>query len=155
MAEHAARPVHRRFGAAVRSYEDIQRARQAAKEAAQRLASGGLACGRKDLSRLYRLRDMLISQQVYLSAMVDYIERGGKSRGSALYTDPQGEKAYPSLPAAFTFTLDDGSRGDQVQQTGWAGGLCPSSWRMVRPIPNEDDFFENVWRAYRQNENIY
>ena len=24
----------------------------------------------------------------------------------------------------------------------------------VRPIPEDDDFFENVWRAYRQDGNI-
>ncbi|MBE6770423.1 MAG: FAD-binding protein [Ruminococcaceae bacterium] len=27
--------------------------------------------------------------------------------------------------------------------------------RDVRPIPNEDAFFENVWRSYRENKNIY
>jgi succinate dehydrogenase/fumarate reductase flavoprotein subunit len=27
--------------------------------------------------------------------------------------------------------------------------------RPVRPIPQEDAFFENVWREYRQNKNIY
>jgi succinate dehydrogenase / fumarate reductase flavoprotein subunit len=144
-----------RFGAAIRSHKDIQLAQEAAKEALRRLTSGCLACSKKELPRLYRLRDMLISQQVYLSAMADYIEQGGKSRGSALYTDAQGQKAYPSLPGTFTFTLDDGSRGNQVQQTCWSGGQCRSFWRMVRPIPDEDDFFENVWRAYRQNENIF
>lgn len=40
----------------------------------------------------------------------------------------------------------------QVQLTaqGFAVTLRP-----VRPIPNEDAFFENVWRGYRQNKNIY
>ena len=27
--------------------------------------------------------------------------------------------------------------------------------RDVRPIPKEDAFFENVWRSYRENKNIY
>jgi len=27
--------------------------------------------------------------------------------------------------------------------------------RDVRPIPNDDAFFENVWRGYRENKNIY
>lgn len=27
--------------------------------------------------------------------------------------------------------------------------------RPVRPIPHEDTFFENVWRSYRENKNIY
>lgn len=144
-----------RFGAAIRSHLDIAEARLAVSTALEGLMAGAVAFERKELHRLFRLRDMLISQQTYLSAMADYIERGGKSRGSALYTDPQGERAYPSLPDTFIFTLDDGSRGDQVQMTGWDKGACTNSWRKVRPLPDEDDFFENVWRAYRQNENIY
>ncbi|MBQ3146365.1 MAG: FAD-binding protein [Oscillospiraceae bacterium] len=27
--------------------------------------------------------------------------------------------------------------------------------RDVRPIPNDDTFFENVWRGYRENKNVY
>lgn len=64
-----------------------------------------------ELRWVYRLRDMLISQYAYLAAMLDYMQQGGKSRGSALYTDPAGKKPYAQLPDAFTFVLDDGSRG--------------------------------------------
>ena len=39
---------------------------------------------------LYRLRDMLLSQRAYLTAMTDYTAHGGKSRGSALHTDLTG-----------------------------------------------------------------
>lgn len=55
----------------------------------------------------YRLRDMLLSQQAYLTAMVDYRAHGGKSRGSALYTDRKnGTKPFAHLPDTFTFALD-------------------------------------------------
>ena len=107
-----------------------------------------------DLRKVYRLRDVLLSQQVYLSAMLDYIAQGGKSRGSALYTDPSGSKPYESLPDLFTFTVDDGSRADLVQEVAWKDGQCSFHWRKVRPIPEDDDFFENVWRSYRENGNI-
>lgn len=33
-------------------------------------------------------------------------------------------------------------------------GTCDFTWRPVRPIPEDDDFFENVWRSYRENRNI-
>lgn len=59
-----------------------------------------------ELRWVYRLRDMLISQYAYLAAMLDYMQQGGKSRGSALYTDPAGKKPYAQLPDAFTFVLD-------------------------------------------------
>ena len=57
---------------------------------------------------VYRLRDMLLSQRAYLTAMADYTANGGKSRGSALYTDLTGEvKPFAQLPDTFTFALDE------------------------------------------------
>lgn len=109
---------------------------------------------REELRWVYRLRDMLISQCAYLSAMEDYMAQGGKSRGSALYTDPNGVKPFPQLPDAFTFVVDDGSRGDLVQEVFYREGVCSFRWRPVRPIPEDDDFFENVWRSYRETGNI-
>lgn len=108
----------------------------------------------KDLPWLYRCRDTLICQQVYLGAMLDYIRHGGKSRGSALYTDPTGIKPFPQLPDTFTYTVDDGSRGALVQVAAYAQGRCSYHWRPVRPIPEDDDFFENVWRSFRETGNI-
>ncbi|MDL2234414.1 FAD-binding protein, partial [Ruminococcaceae bacterium OttesenSCG-928-L11] len=98
----------------------------------------------RHLWKAYRLRDILICQLVYLEAMAEYSSTGGKSRGSALYTDMDGEKPYPSLPDTFTFALDDGGRGDQLQEVDYQGGQCRFTWRKVRPIPEDDDFFENV-----------
>jgi len=108
-----------------------------------------------ELKDAYRLWDILICQQVYLEAMVEYSARGGKSRGSAMYTDPSGTKPYDFLPDTFTYTLDDGSNADEVQQVTYKNGECKINHRKVRPIPNDDDFFENVWRKYRENQNIF
>jgi len=106
------------------------------------------------LSTALRLRDVLLSQETYLAAMADYLAQGGKSRGSALYTDASGSKPYSFLPDAFTFTLDDGTRGNLVQEARRTPKGVVCHWREVRPIPEDDDFFENVWRAYRENGNI-
>lgn len=143
-----------RTGAAIRSAEGI---REGAREIRGQL---------KNFSRIVRiqspgslrlalrLRDILLCQEVYLTAMADYLEHGGKSRGSSLYTDPTGTKPYAKLPDLFTFTLDDGSLGDQVQEVMYSKeGNC-FLWRKVRPIPEDDDFFENVWRAYREHRNV-
>ena len=109
----------------------------------------------KNLYKVYRLYDVLLSQYVYLSAMNDYIKNGGKSRGSALYQTENGVCPYPNLPDLFKFILDDASRSDLVQEVAYTGGGCGFHWRKVREIPHEDDFFENVWRSYRENGNVY
>ena len=43
----------------------------------------------------------------------------------------------------------------KVQETYLTSdGFC-CSHRRVRPIPENNDFFENIWRGYRQNKNIF
>lgn len=141
-------------GAAIRNAEEIAAYVETIKAQLQDLPAYVTVKEPKDLSWLYRYRDTLISQQTYLSAMLNYIAEGGKSRGSALYTDPAGTKPFAQLPDVFTFVVDDGSRGDLVQEVSYLNGECTFNWRKVRPIPEDDDFFENVWRAYRENGNI-
>ena len=102
-----------------------------------------------------RLRDILISQKCYLSAMVNYNEESGLSRGSALYTNLKGIHPHDKLPEVFTYLLDDGSRKDLVQETLYKDNKVSFNWRKVRPVPDNDDFFENVWRDYRKHRNIY
>jgi succinate dehydrogenase/fumarate reductase flavoprotein subunit len=107
-----------------------------------------------NLGSAFRFRDILISQFVYLSAMEDYISRGGKSRGSALYYQKAGEKPHPGLPEEFRTLIDSGESGASIQEIRYSGGRCSASWRPVRPIPEKDDFFENVWRSYRETGNV-
>lgn len=142
-------------GAAIRNSEAIAAYITEIRAQLENLPAYATISESKDLVWLYRYRDTLISQQTYLSAMVDYLRQGGKSRGSALYTDPSGCKPFAQLPDTFTFTVDDGSRGDLVQEASWKGGECTFRFRKVRPIPEDDDFFENVWRSYRETGNIY
>ncbi|HAN44144.1 MAG TPA: oxidoreductase, partial [Ruminococcaceae bacterium] len=103
------------YGAAIRG-EKIRNAVEQVKAELDSLNSRAKVMGSHNLHLAFRLRDMLISQYVYLSAMLDYISNSGKSRGSALYTDLNGAKPYESLPDTFTFTLDDGSRGNLIQE---------------------------------------
>ena len=97
---------------------------------------------------------MLIAMQCYMTAMIDYAEVGGKSRGSALYTDAKGTKPYAQLPDIFTFTVDDGALDEDIQTVRYTDGTCTAAWRKRRPIPENDDFFEVIWKNYRETGNI-
>lgn len=108
----------------------------------------GVSC-KQDLYKAYKLRDLLLVQQAVLTAMLDF----GKTRGSALCYDPKGQ-LRPGLDEVFRFCMDD-SRTDQIQTVHAAATDCSVNWRPVRPLPNDDDFFENIWRQYRENQNIY
>ncbi|MBQ6365367.1 MAG: FAD-binding protein [Oscillospiraceae bacterium] len=106
------------------------------------------------LQWVYRLRDMLISIRCYMTAMLDYAASGGKSRGSALYTDLNGKKPYDQLPDEFIFQVDDGKLDEMIQTVGYDGKECSIQWRSRRPIPENNDFFEVVWKSYRESGNI-
>ena len=108
----------------------------------------------QELSQVYRLRDMLISIKCYMTAMKDYSQKGGKSRGSALYTDRTGTKPYEQLPDEFTFKVDDGTLDEVIQEVSYKEGECSVNWRERRPIPENNDFFEVVWKNYRETGNV-
>lgn len=134
-------------------------------------AGGG---SRRAVKRVFLVRDILMTAYVYLCAMADYSAHGGRSRGSVLYTDPAGSlpmsghgadpTAELDLPEIFRFRLDDGALDGEIQEAGWLpaegtgkdpAGVSELTWRPVRPIPDDDDFFENVWREFRKHRNIY
>lgn len=101
---------------------------------------------------LFHLYDTLIAQKVYLSAMLDYLRHGGGSRGSALYTCPDGTKPREDMPELYRCSLDNGRMGGLVQETWLCGAECKQQWRPVRPIPEPDYFFEKQWKAYRERK---
>lgn len=86
-----------------------------------------------------------------LTAMLDYVERGGGSRGGCLVLDDQGDR---------TVTTPGGSRlrhrsevlalRGQIQQVQQgAHGTFLIIWEPVRPLPEDDSWFETVWREWR------
>lgn len=112
---------------------------------------------RRSIDRLFLIRDILTAQQIYLTAMADYLGHGGRSRGSVLYQDPAGELPQFLPEETFRFSPDtDGSLDDQAQivtvnhAADDAPGEITCQWRPVRPLPSDDIPFEVLWR--QQND---
>lgn len=106
-----------------------------------------------NLWKAYRLRDASISRIVYMTAMNEYVKLGGKSRGSSIYTSKNGHSPE-GMEDIFCFELDDGAFDKSVLCVDYPNGVS-SFVRDVRPLPEGGGFFENVWREYRENKNIY
>lgn len=110
-----------------------------------------------DIGKIMRLYDCIFCEEAYVTAMLAYLSGGGKSRGSALYPEKDGEVVIPGLPE-FSFSEDKGRKNGKILEilyTGKEPEPFQCSERDVRPIPEEDGFFENVWRDYRRNKNIF
>ena len=102
----------------------------------------------------YRLRDALLAEWMYIEAMKCYTVAGGKSRGSAIYTSENGT-APEKMEDVFRFELDDGSLNDRIFEITYTGDGYGGGARPVRELPEGGGFFENIWREYRENKNIY
>ena len=50
---------------------------------------------------------------------------------------------------------EDISDTTKIQETYLAEGKFKCEMRPVRPLPQSDDFFENIWRTYRENKNVF
>jgi len=139
-------------GGAIRRSDRIREAIQETKVDLETLENGVGAD--RTLAKAYRLRDVLICQRVYLEAMLDYAEQGFTTRGSALYYTEAGQ-LRPGLEEQFRFLPTDGAQDGTVQEILYCNGQCRVFYRPVRPVPEGGGFFENVWRGYRENKNIY
>lgn len=142
-----------RAGANIRSESGVRDALAENKRQQRRFERPSIGAPAQ-LRNLYRIRDLLISQQVYLEAISDYIQRGGTSRGSYLVFDPKGDKPSDLLPDEFRFLLEDRGFGKRIQEIAYRPEGSVVRWREVRPIPDADTWFERVWRDWREG-NIY
>ncbi len=95
------------------------------------------------LKELFINYDILLTQYVYAGAMLDYLRDGGKSRGSAVYTD----KTVDMLLSATEPQEIDTAHAALVQETVFDKntGLVRSTFVPVRPIPDAELWFENVY----------
>lgn len=155
-AAREAKQAMSRVAAAVRDGARISALLETTRERLRGFAGAVHIAAPTQLYALYRFYDILISQLMCLAAMEDYIAHGGKSRGSAIYSDTAGKKPFDALPEQCRFTLDAGDLSGRVQETRLcaANWTVQCDWRDVRPIPEEDDVFETVWRAYRETGNV-
>ena len=111
----------------------------------------------EDKSEIYlyfKYKDILYTQSAVLSAMIDFIDNVRGTRGSSLYYDKKGN-LRENLDEIFRFTEEKGIASGKIQETEFDKDGFKCIWRDVRPIPDNDDFFENTWRQYRKNKNIY
>ena len=108
-----------------------------------------------ELREAFLVRDMLISQQFYLFAIKDYIDHGGKSRGSAVYCQVRNDaETQKDIFDTFYYEADEGEKGDIIQEVIMKNGHYYSRYRSVNPIPEDNETFEKVWKKYRENGNV-
>ena len=154
LADAAIRKIQERMSvqaAHVRSVEGVEEAVKAAWELVRRL-SGELAVPSvAELPAAFRAADLALTHAMYLEAIKEYLNKGGQSRGSALVLTPSGPSPGPAAGDEWRFACN--KPGAWVDRRILEIGVAEDDgvhkqWVDIRPIPEEDEWFESVWNDY-------
>ncbi|MFC1607820.1 FAD-binding protein [Candidatus Latescibacterota bacterium] len=143
-----------RLGGIIRSLDDITSGIAETKADLDSLVGQTRLDVLEELPDAFRNYDLLLAQYVYLSAIACYIEGGGKSRGSYLVHDPDGEipETASSLPSLFRYSCEEPGEQNRILTVLLKNGTCRFTWDSARPVPHEDQWFETVWNDYRNDK---
>jgi succinate dehydrogenase/fumarate reductase flavoprotein subunit len=142
-------------GAPIRTPEKVKEAMQKAWDLYSRLKKEIKVSSAKELPAAFKNLDLCLTHALYLEAIGEYLEKGGKSRGSYLVMDPEGEKPCEALGDEWKFSLnqEDAFVNQKILQIYLdENAKVNKQWIDIRPIPQEDTWFENVWNAYLKDE---
>ena len=101
------------------------------------------------LAECYRLMDHCITHLIYLEAINFYIMNGGRSRGSYIVADAarSGSRFDPEL-CRFDREIEN-----KIIEVCYREGKVSLTHEEVREVPEQDLWFEKVWKEYL--EDIY
>lgn len=142
-----------RYGAFIRSAQGVEEALRQNREQRARLDAHHGLKEAKRLPELFRLRDLLTSQYVYLEAIADYIARSGVSRSSYLVYDAEGVLPHEGIDECFRSNVNQPENG-MIQEIRLCRDRegCTITWRPVRPLPQAEQWFESAWRQFKSGE---
>jgi succinate dehydrogenase/fumarate reductase flavoprotein subunit len=102
-----------------------------------------------ELAGAFQLMDHCLSHYVYLSAINTYIQKSGRSRGSFIITDGSPDKTIQNnllwKPELCGY---DREVENKILEVSFRGGIIDVKLAEVREIPNQNLWFEKVWKEY-------
>jgi len=103
----------------------------------------------------FRARDLALVHAMYLEAIREYFARGGRSRGGALALDAEGECPCEALGDTWRCRLNPpGAFVDQHVLELWLDDATNvhQRWVDIRPLPDDDGWFEAVWNEFLRDQ---
>lgn len=144
-----------RTGAHIRSEKDIEQSIAENREDWKRLQKLPIGSS-NEIPQFFRIRDAVITQFAMLESILEHIRSGGVSRGSYLVLDSKGTIPIKGLDEYFRARFGEDKLWDRLCELKIRFETdepeTEFEWKPVRPIPETDDWFENVWTRYRNGE---
>ena len=144
-------------GAVVRDPESVRAEKGRARELWLKARHGMRVASVRDLPLGFKALDLSLTHAVYLEAIGEYLERGGKSRGSYLVPDAAGKPPHPLLGSRWAFSLsapEDLAAGNILEVRLDGNGRVRKGWVSVQPVPRPEGWFETVWNDFREDRTV-
>jgi succinate dehydrogenase/fumarate reductase flavoprotein subunit len=106
-----------------------------------------------------RVKDALLTQQYILRSILNYHESYGASRGSYLILrdslNPSFKEEYilpPDKLNCFKFIKSEKNFKNKIQTIQSVNGEIKFKWEETRMIPEEFEWFETIWKKYKEEK---
>jgi succinate dehydrogenase/fumarate reductase flavoprotein subunit len=143
------------YGAHIRDPKIIQRTKSEAWSLYRKLQKGMSVLSAQRLPEVFKNLDLCLTHALYLEAIGEYMEKGGQSRGSYLVKNPDGKIPCPEIDAGWKFLLNDQDafvKNKILELSLDESGKPVKRWVDIRPVPQEDIWFENIWNRYLNDD---
>ena len=144
-------------GAFIRDKESINDAVINARKLTERIKNELKVKKADELSDAFRLLDQALTHIVYLEAIAEYIKKDGGSRGSYLIIDKDGKGITGNADDDMKYKINnpDSFVNRFIQEICIDNKLSVTKkWVEPKPVPVEDQWFEAVWKKFRENKII-
>lgn len=135
-----------RVGAHIRDVTQIEEGLAVAKAQYSRIKAGQVRLHPAELLNYYQNRQLCLTQIAVLESLRNYIHSGGGSRGSYLILDPCGVRISDLLQWKYRPEAEELRK--YVVEYQYIDGKHMTRFVPVRPIPEDNYWFERVWKSY-------
>ena len=123
------------------------------------VATSGAKLISDDAIETLRNLQLCLAHKVYIDAIYESVAAGVGSRGSQITLDPTGTPISSVFPSNWRPQSEDQTFRKRVFYTFLSSSSNGNNsfatrcfWRDAKPIPEPDEWFENVWRDYREGK---
>ncbi len=155
--EQVRRDIQQRMSTHAGFIRSLQGVTQALGEAVQLgktlAAKGQKISDRRQLLAAIQNDHLCLTHQVFLEAIKAYIERGGGSRGACVILDEDGDRVMETKKGRqLRHRSENLQMRDEILEVQWTPQGVRITPVAVRPVPQDDSWYETTWAAWRKGE---
>jgi succinate dehydrogenase/fumarate reductase flavoprotein subunit len=139
-------------GSHIREIDSVNKALKEAYELKDKIEKDKKIKSKLDLVKIYQNENLCFAHIAYLECIKAYLEKGGGSRGSYLVMDPKGENIYDKLDSYWKFKPENPDLRNKILVIIYKDDKFVTDWISVNKIPEDNYWYENVWRDYREKK---